>query len=104
MLDPRAEWKQMYRETWRLQRDFLYDPHLHGLDLAKVQAKYQPYLDGLASRDEFTYLCDEMLGEIQIGHMFVRGPGASADDAPKPGLARRRLHGRSQSLQVCEDL
>jgi tricorn protease len=85
MLDARAEWKQMYRETWHLQRDFLYDPHLHGLDLAKIQAKYQPYLDGLASRAEFTYLCDEMLGEIQIGHMFVGGPRAPAD-APKPGL------------------
>ena len=36
----------MYRETWRLQRDFLYDPHFHGLDLAKVEAKYQPYLMG----------------------------------------------------------
>ncbi len=85
MLEPRAEWKQMYRETWRLQRDFLYDPRLHGLDLAKVQAKYQPYLDGLASRDEFTYLCDEMLGEIQLGHVFVHGPH-EPDDAPKPGL------------------
>jgi tricorn protease len=85
VIDPRAEWKQMYRESWHLQRDFLYDPHHHGLDLAKIQARYQPYLDGLASRDEFTYLCDEMLGEVQIGHMFVRGP-PDADNAPKPGL------------------
>jgi tricorn protease len=85
VIDPRAEWKQMYRESWHLQRDFLYDPHHHGLDLAKIQVKYQPYLDGLASRDEFTYLCDEMLGEVQIGHMFVRGP-RDADNAPKPGL------------------
>ena len=85
LIDPRAEWKQMFRESWRLQRDFLYDPHHHGLDLAKIQARYQPYLDGLASRDEFTYLCDEMLGEVQIGHMFVRGP-RDADNAPKPGL------------------
>jgi tricorn protease len=83
--DLRAQWRQMYRETWRLQRDFLYDPHHHGLDLAKIQAKYQPYLDGLASRDEFTYLSNEMLGEVQIGHMFVRGPPI-VDNAPKPGL------------------
>ncbi|MEP6886452.1 MAG: PDZ domain-containing protein [Gammaproteobacteria bacterium] len=85
MLDPRAEWRQMYRETWHLQRDFLYDPHHQGLDLNKVQAKYQPYLDGLASRNEFTYLCDEMLGEVQIGHMFVGGP-RKPPDAPKPGV------------------
>jgi tricorn protease len=85
MVDLRAAWKQMFRESWRLQRDFLYDPHVHGLDLAKVQARYQPYLDGLASRAEFTYLCDEMLGEVQVGHMFVRGPH-DGDSAPKAGL------------------
>jgi tricorn protease len=85
LLDLRAAWRQMFRETWRLQRDFLYDPHAHGLDLLKVQARYEPFLGGLASREEFTYLCNEMLGEIQIGHMFVRGPRAT-DNAPKPGL------------------
>jgi tricorn protease len=84
-LDPRAEWQQMYRETWHIERDFFYDPHLHGLDLQKIEAKYKPYLDGLASREEFTYLSDEMLGEIQVGHMFVHGP-EPGKDAPKPGL------------------
>jgi tricorn protease len=85
MLDPRTEWKQMYRETWHIERDFFYDPHLHGLDLAKVEAKYEPYLDGLASRAEFTYLSNEMLGTIQVGHMFVRGP-EPPKGGPKPGL------------------
>jgi tricorn protease len=85
MVDPHAEWKQMYRETWHIERDFFYDPHLHGLDLAKIEAKYQPYLDGLASREEFTYLSNEMLGEIEVGHMFVRGP-RGPKDGPKPGL------------------
>jgi tricorn protease len=84
-LDHRSAWKQMYHETWRVQRDFLYDPHTHGLDIAKIEAKYQPYLQGLASRDEFTYLCDEMLGEVQVGHMFINGPRAPAN-TPKPGL------------------
>jgi tricorn protease len=84
-IDPRSAWKQMYHETWRLQRDFLYDPHAHGLDIAKIEAKYRPYLENLASRDEFTYLCDEMLGEIQLGHVFVNGPRLPSN-APKPGL------------------
>ncbi|HEY6448514.1 MAG TPA: PDZ domain-containing protein [Acidobacteriaceae bacterium] len=83
--DPRAEYAQMYRETWRIERDFFYDPHLHGLDLNKIETKYEPYVAGLASRDEFTYLCNEMLGEIEVGHMFVRGP-REPSDAPKPGL------------------
>jgi len=84
-IDPRAEYAQMYRETWRIERDFFYDPHLQGLDLAKIEAKYQPYVAGLASRDEFTYLCEEMLGEIEIGHMFIDGPNSPAN-GPRTGL------------------
>ena len=84
-VDPRAEYAQMYRETWRIERDFFYDPHLHGLNLEKIETKYEPYVAGLASREEFTYLCNEMLGEIEVGHMFVRGP-RERSDAPKPGL------------------
>jgi tricorn protease len=84
-IDPRSTYKQMYHETWRIQRDFLYDPHAHGLDIAKIEAKYAPYVQNLASRDEFTYLSEEMLGEVQVGHMFVRGPYAPSN-APKPGL------------------
>jgi tricorn protease len=84
-IDPRAEWKQEYRETWHIERDFFYDPHLHGLDLKKIEAKYEPYLDGLTSREEFSYLSTEMLGEIQVGHMFISGP-YKPDNSPKPGL------------------
>ena len=85
VIDPRAEWKQIYHETWRIERDFLYDPHTHGLSIPKIEAKYKPYLDGLASRSEFTYLSTEMLGEITIGHMFVGGPHIP-DNGPKAGL------------------
>jgi tricorn protease len=85
LLDPRAEWRQMFNETWRIERDFLYDPHLHGIDLAKIKARYEPYLAGLASRAEFTYLCVEMLGELSLGHVFVDGPRDN-DEGPKAGL------------------
>ncbi|HTW30834.1 MAG TPA: hypothetical protein VMD76_04095, partial [Candidatus Sulfotelmatobacter sp.] len=42
-VEPRAMWKQIYNETWRIERDFFYDPHYHGLDLEKVKKKYEPY-------------------------------------------------------------
>jgi tricorn protease len=84
-IDPRAEWRQMFYESWRIQRDFLYDPNTHGLSIPKIEAKYKPYLDGLASRSEFTYLSVEMLSEVTIGHMFIHGP-EHPDNAPKPGL------------------
>jgi tricorn protease len=84
-IDLRAEWRQIYHETWRIQRDFLYDPHTHGLSIPKIEARYKTYLDGLASRSEFSYLSIEMLGEVNIGHMFIGGPRPH-EDAPKTGL------------------
>ena len=75
----------MFLESWRIQRDFLYDPHTHGLSIPKIEARYKPYLDGLASRSEFTYLSTEMLGEVTIGHMFINGPRRHDTDA-KTGL------------------
>lgn len=84
-IDPRAEWKQMYHETWRIERDFLYDPNAQGLSIPKVEARYKPYLDNLGSRSEFSYLSTEMLGEITIGHMFIGGP-YHPENEPKTGL------------------
>jgi tricorn protease len=72
-IDPRAEWKQMYHEVWRIERDFFYDPSLHGLDWKNSDQKYEPYLETVASRGDLNYLFEEMLGEITVGHLFVRG-------------------------------
>ncbi len=72
-IDPRAEWKQMYRETWRIQRDFFYDPGYHGIDIAKAERLYAPFLDGLGSRADLNYLFVEMLGQMSVQHMYVSG-------------------------------
>lgn len=72
-IDPIAEWKQMYHEVWRIERDFFYDPGFHGLDLKAAEKKYLPYLEGIASRRDLNYLFDEMLGELTCGHIFVGG-------------------------------
>ncbi len=70
---PRDEWKQMFYEVWRVERDFFYDPHLHGLDLQKAERAYEPFLAGIASRADFNYLLADMLGNINVQHMFVAG-------------------------------
>jgi tricorn protease len=72
-VDPRAEWKQMYHEVWRIQRDFLYDPGHHGLDLKAAEKQYLPYLHSVASRSDLNYLFQEMLGNLAIGHLYVGG-------------------------------
>jgi tricorn protease len=71
--DPRAEWRQMYFDAWRIEREFFYDPNLHGLDLAATIKKYEPYLDAIMSRRDLTYLFSDMFGEITVGHLGVGG-------------------------------
>jgi len=93
-VDPKPMWKQIYNETWRIERDFFYDPHYHGLDLEKAKKKYAPYLDGIASRDELTYLFQECLGELTVGHMFIRG-----GEKPEPKKAKGGLLGADYSLE-----
>jgi len=74
-VDPLAEWKQMYREVWRIERSYFYDANLHGLDAAAMEKKYDPYLESLASRDDLNYLFQEMLGDITSSHL--RGGGGT---------------------------
>jgi len=93
-VEPRAMWKQIYNETWRIERDFFYDPHYHGLDLEKAKKKYEPYLEGIASRGELTYLFTECLGEMTVGHMFVGG-----GEAPEPKKVKGGLLGADYSLE-----
>jgi tricorn protease len=72
-VDPRAEWEHMYHQVWRDERDFFYDPGLHGLNRAAIEKKYEPYLANIASREDLNYLFVEMLGEMTVGHMFIGG-------------------------------
>jgi tricorn protease len=93
-VDPRAEWNQMYHEVWRIERDFLYDPGYHGLDLAVAEKKYAGYLKGLGGRGDLNYLFDEMLGEITIGHMFIGG-----GDVPQPPKVKGGLLGADYKIE-----
>lgn len=72
-VNPREEWAQIYRDAWRIQREMFYDPGLHGVNVADFQAKYRKYLANISSRRELTYLMQDMMGEISVGHLNVGG-------------------------------
>ncbi len=85
-VDPRAEWRQMYHETWRIERDFLYDPGAHGLDLTAAEKLYAPFVDGIGGRDDLNLLFEEMLGHLVLGHVFVRGGAVPQQEKVSVGL------------------
>ncbi len=102
---PREEWRQMYREAWRIERDFLYDPGFHGLDLAATERKYSPWVDGLASRNDLDYLFAEMLGELRLGHVYMGGGDSPVLQKGKVGLLGADLevaNGRYRVRKVYE--
>lgn len=81
-IDPRAEWKQMYKEAWRIERDFFYDTKYHGLDLQAANERYSLYLNAVGSRSDLTYLFQEMLGQMSVGHLYIGG--GDQGNQPKP--------------------
>lgn len=72
-VEPSAEWKEIFHEAFRFERDFFYEPGFHGWDIAAAEKKYAAYLPGVASRDDLNYMFREAFGELTVGHLFVRG-------------------------------
>jgi tricorn protease len=72
-VDPRAEWRQIFEESWRYQRDFFYDPGTHGADWDAVRERYEPLIEHVRHRSDLNYVIDQVNGELAVGHSFVRG-------------------------------
>jgi tricorn protease len=72
-INPRQEWPQMFREVWRIQREMFYDPGLHGVNIPDVMGRYERYLAKLSTRSDLTYLFQDMMGELSVGHLNAGG-------------------------------
>jgi tricorn protease len=85
-VDPAAEWKQMLREAWRYQRDYLYVRNFQGADWEEVWRRYEPWLPHVAHRSDFTYLLQNLAGELSIGHSYTFGGDLPDVDTVSVGL------------------
>ena len=72
-VDPVAEWEQIYREGWRINRDYLYDEKMHGADWDAMYEKYKPFLAHVAHRSDLSYILQNLIGELTIGHSWAAG-------------------------------
>lgn len=73
MVQPAAEWRQMYREAWRLQRDFFWTEGMLGIDWDKVYDRYLPLVDRVGARSEFSDVIWELHGELGTSHAYEMG-------------------------------
>jgi tricorn protease len=82
VLDPRAEWRQVFDEAWRLERDFFYDPNLHGLDWSAMREKYGRMIDRATCAQDVRYGIGELIGELATSHTYVRTGERRRDAEP----------------------
>lgn len=69
--DPEKEWAQMFNEVWRIERDFFYVENMHGADWKGMKTKYEKFLPHVAHREDLSYLFNDMMAELVIGHNYV---------------------------------
>jgi tricorn protease len=84
-VDPRAEWKQIYEEAWRINRDFFYDPNMHGANWTAVKAKYEPFLPHVTSSSDLYRVISWMLSELAVGHSRYTGGERVKERRTVPG-------------------
>jgi tricorn protease len=81
-VDPRVEWAQIFRETWRIEREFFYDASMHGADWQAVYTKYAPLLPHVAHRADLGYLIASVGGELAVGHSYLTSGGDQGEGEP----------------------
>jgi tricorn protease len=73
MVDPVEEWKQLFMDAWRFERDYFYDAHMHGIDWNLTKSRYLRMLDGALTREEADFVIGEMIGELNASHTYHGG-------------------------------
>jgi tricorn protease len=84
-IDPRAEWPEIFLEAWRINRDWFYDPNMHGVDWKAMREKYGQFLPHLAIRQDLNRVIQWMCSELSVGHHRGGGGDSLAEVKTVPG-------------------
>lgn len=80
---PREEWTQLFNDAWRLERDFFYDPNMHGIDWAALKVQYGKLINNAITRTDVNFIIGELIAEISASHTY-RGGGDVDKSLRKP--------------------
>lgn len=84
-IDPRVEWRAIFDEAWRINRDCFYDPGMHGADWPAMKTKYAQFLPHLATRGDLTRVIRWMCSELAVGHHRTGGGDTLVKSDAVPG-------------------
>ncbi|MFT3749016.1 MAG: PDZ domain-containing protein [Agriterribacter sp.] len=78
-VDPMQEWKQLFTDAWRLERDYFYDPNMHGINWTLVKERYLKMLNDALTREDVDFILGEMIGELNASHTYHGGGDGEAE-------------------------
>ena len=78
-INPRADWKQLYKDAWRMERDYFYDKNMHGVDWDAMYDKYLPLVDRVTTRNELNDVLARLIGELSVLHASANGGDMPSD-------------------------
>jgi tricorn protease len=99
-LDRIAEWEQMFEEAYRYERDYFYDPNMHGRDWKVVYKRYAPLVPFIKHRADLNYLLDQINGELSVGHSFVRGGDYPSVERSQVGMLGADISTESNRYKI----
>lgn len=79
-IDPKQDWKQIYTDAWRMERDYFYDSNMHGVDWNAMYERYLPLVDRVTTRQELNDVIEQLVGELSALHTYVGGGDMRSDD------------------------
>ena len=82
-IDPLQEWSNIFNEAWRINRDYFYDPGMHGTDWPAMKEKYSQFLPDLACRSDLNRVIQWMCSELSVGHHRLSGRGEKLNKPEK---------------------
>jgi tricorn protease len=83
-VDPPAEWRQIFNDVWRFERDYFYDPNMHGVDWNGMRTRYGRLLDGAVTRWDVNFVIGDLISELNSSHTY-RG-GGDLETGPRRGV------------------
>jgi tricorn protease len=112
-VDPKAEWRQIFNDAWRLERDYFYDPNMHGVDWKAMREHYGKLLDNAVTRWDVNFVLGELIAELNASHTYRGGGDLPAETQRGVGLLgvdwalengafriKRILHGGAWDVQL----
>ncbi|MCA6073281.1 S41 family peptidase [Fulvivirga sedimenti] len=72
-INPREEWRQIFNDAWRLERDYFYDPNMHGVDWNAMKTRYGALIEQANSRTDVNFILGELIGELNASHTYKGG-------------------------------